>query len=404
MLRLPAANRKSHPRRTAGITSITALLLIPLLAMLAFAIDLGYIWRADAELQTAADSAALAGASQLFSYAVQANQSGLSATQRGLLQSAAIQQVRTRARTFVGYHTAGGVPLVVNDSDITIGYIADPTVPPSQSGGTWLAGATDPFPNSVQVVVRRDQSVSTGPLGLFFGRTIGTPTSERSAASVASLRGTNVTGFVGTGSRMLPIAMSIGTLNALLGSASPPAGVVLQDNYTVTLPAAGGAVPPSNVTAGGDGVSEASIFPATTTPGNFGMLSLHSGKESSASVYDQWITSGPTAADLATFGPSGLQAGMTLSGGPGLKASEDSPLKSIIGVPHVMPVYDTYAGSGANTTYHIVSFVGATVVAVDLKGGSKYVQIQLTPVTDPTATLGSGGNAVLVYRGVSLTR
>ena len=42
------------------------LMLIPLLAMVAFAVDLGYAWRADAELQAAADAAALAGATDLF--------------------------------------------------------------------------------------------------------------------------------------------------------------------------------------------------------------------------------------------------------------------------------------------------------------------------------------------------
>jgi hypothetical protein len=330
----------------------------------------------------------------------------LTATQRATLQGTALQQVRARARSFVGYHTAGGVLLVVNDSDITIGYIADPSQPPSQSGGTWLAGPTDPFPNSVQVIVRRDSTVSTGPLGLFFGRMIGSPNSARLASATATLRGPNVTGFAGTGSRMLPIAMSLDTFNALTGaSATPPTGVQLQDSFTVALPTAGGPTPPANVTTGADGIMEASVFPNGTTPGNFGLLSLHAGPESAASTYDQWITNGPTAAELATFGPSGLQAGMTLSGGGGLKASDESALLSTIGEPHVMPVFDTFAGSGSNTTYHIVGFVGATIVAADLHSGTKYVKVQLTPVVDPTATVGSvPGSTVLVYRGVSLTR
>src|SRR5262249_755831 len=122
-------------------------------------------------------------------------------------------------------------------------------------------------------------------------------------------------------------------------------------------------------------------------------------------TYATWITNGPSATDLATFGANGIQAPLTMYGGPGLKATEQAPLSSIIGRPSVMPVYDTYTSSGANTTYHVVGFVGPSGVAVDLKGANKNVTIQLTPVVDPTATVGSGsGSGLFVYRGISLTR
>jgi Flp pilus assembly protein TadG len=395
----------SRPQRHGGITALTALLLIPLIAVLAFTIDLGYIWRADGELQNAADSAALAGASQLLLYAVPASKPSLTASQQLALQAAALAAVRARARTFVGYHTAGDVSLVVNDGDITIGYIADPAQPPSTSAGAWVTGPSAPFPNSVQVIVRRDSTVTTGPLGLFFGRVIGTASSERRASATATLRGQNITGFAGTGGRMLPIGMSQATFQYLQGSnPTPPPGVTLQDNYRVTLPVSG-VSPPLNVTPGADGISEVSVYPGTTTPGNFGLLSLTNSNISSATTYANWITAGPSATDLATFGANGIQAPLTMYAGPGLKATEQGPLSSIIGRPSVMPVYDTYTSSGANTMYHIIGFVGATVVAVDLAGANKNVTIQLTPVVDPTATVGSSsGSGIFVYKGISLTR
>jgi Flp pilus assembly protein TadG len=395
----------SRLQRHGGITALTALMLIPLIAVLAFAIDLGYIWRTDGELQNAADSAALAGASQLLLYAVPASQPSLSASQQLALQVAALSAVRARARTFVGYHTAGDVSLVVNDADITIGYIADPVQPPSSSAGAWVTGPTAPFPNSVQVIVRRDSTVTTGSLGLFFGRLIGTATSDRRASATATLRGQNITGFAGTGGRMLPIGMSQATFQYLAGTnPTPPPGVTLQDNYTVTLPVSG-VSPPANVTSKPDGTSEATVYPGSSTAGNFGLLSLTNSNVSSAPTYANWITAGPSAADLATFGANGIQAPLTMYGGPGLKATEQGPLSSIIGRPSVMPIYDTYTSSGANTTYHVIGFVGATVVAVDLTGGNKNVTIQLTPVVDPTAAVGgSTATAPFVYRGVSLTR
>src|SRR5579871_5981243 len=55
-----------EPRR--GLMAVlTAILLVFLLGCVAFAVDLGYIIAARAQMQNAADSAALAGASQLLS-------------------------------------------------------------------------------------------------------------------------------------------------------------------------------------------------------------------------------------------------------------------------------------------------------------------------------------------------
>src|SRR5438034_1852820 len=59
-------SRRSHPRRGGGTAVVTALLLTPLLLMVAFAVDLCNVWRTDSELQAAADAAALAGASELL--------------------------------------------------------------------------------------------------------------------------------------------------------------------------------------------------------------------------------------------------------------------------------------------------------------------------------------------------
>jgi hypothetical protein len=381
-------------------------LLIPLIAVLAFAIDLGYLERADAELQNAADAAATAGASQLLLYAVPASKPSLSSSERATLEAGALAAARARARTFAGYHTAGDVPLVLDDADVTLGYIADPAQPPTSTAGAWVTDPAGPFPNSVRVMVRRDKTVSTGPLALFFGRVIGTASSERRASATATLRGQNISAFAGRGSHMLPLAMSQASLQYLQGSsATPPTGVTTGDNYTATLPVGGGAAPPGNVTSGPDGILEATIYPDRTTPGNFGLLSLTNSKTASATAYDSWITNGPNATDLATFGASGLQAPQTMYGGPGLKATEDKPLNSIIGRPSVMPIYDSYSSSGGNTTYHIVGFVGAMVVAVDLNAKDKYVTIQLMPVVDPTATAGGTTSGTqFIYRGISLTR
>ena len=58
-------------RRPGAVIPLFAILLIPLLGMLAFAIDIGYIALVRTDLQTAADAAALAGAEKLQSLYVQ---------------------------------------------------------------------------------------------------------------------------------------------------------------------------------------------------------------------------------------------------------------------------------------------------------------------------------------------
>jgi uncharacterized membrane protein len=58
-------------RRRGAVAPLFAILLIPLLGMLAFSIDLGYIALVATDLQTAADAAALAGAEKLQELYVQ---------------------------------------------------------------------------------------------------------------------------------------------------------------------------------------------------------------------------------------------------------------------------------------------------------------------------------------------
>src|SRR5579872_6988230 len=58
--------KASHNSRRGTVVVLTAILLIPLFAMLAFCIDLGYMVRVKADLQNAADACALAGACELM--------------------------------------------------------------------------------------------------------------------------------------------------------------------------------------------------------------------------------------------------------------------------------------------------------------------------------------------------
>src|SRR5262249_9092619 len=115
LMRLP---RSAAPRRGA-VAPLTAVLLIPLVAMLAFAVDMGYITHTRNELQAAADAAALAGANQLIDSYVSYYLPGLSASAKSSILSAASAQAKATAKTYAGYNSAADVSsLTLLDADI----------------------------------------------------------------------------------------------------------------------------------------------------------------------------------------------------------------------------------------------------------------------------------------------
>ncbi len=260
----------SFGRRRGGVTIWIVLLILPLFALTAFAVDLNYIWTVDAELQNAADAAALAGADQLLAPNTVACLPNTSPSQWDNLEQLAEQDAVSAAKARAATETAAGSAVVLNDADVQVGYIEDPSAAPGTPAGAFQAPSSGCFPNSVQVTVHRDATVPAGPLQLCFGPLLGKSSSARQVQATASLRGQNVTGFKGSGSRMLPIAMSLDARNALLGKPTdpsgnlglglgallsllnllnllyflfppvPPPGVQLQDAFTVTLPIAGG--------------------------------------------------------------------------------------------------------------------------------------------------------------------
>jgi Flp pilus assembly protein TadG len=402
MLRCP-----SRSFRRAGTTVIVILLLVPLLALVAFAVDLNHIWRTDIELQNAADAAAQAGAMRLMKYMARGN-GPLTATAQTALLAETQTAVAQQAVAYGQMHRAGDVNLVVNSSDVELGFVTDPGAASDTANGKFQTGATAPFPNSVRVTVRRDDTVSTGPLPLLFGPVLGTSSSRRVAVATSTLRGQNVTGFKGNGKSLLPLAMSLKSYQYLTGAATAPAGVV-HDNYTVTAGRDGGSTPPANVTHGPDGAVEVQIYPDPNSPGNFGLVSLKNSKTTDSNTFITWVLNGASPTDLATFGSNGLQvtavSNNSVDGGPGLKTPVIDNLVSTIGQSRACMVCGDPSGNGSNATYPVLGFVGVTVVSVDLVNNA--VWVQLSALIDSNITLGSGPSTrpgMLVYRGISLSR
>ena len=153
---MPSAFNSGQSNRQRGaIAVLAAFMLIILLAMVAFAVDLGYIAYAKTELQRSADAAALAAAARLPD------------------QAAAIQVAIASCK-----ENQPGVTPDLNPSGVEFGYW-------DQGGTSFEAASLGGSPSAVRVTVRR--TTATGnPLNLFFGRLLGKSFADVTASATAS--------------------------------------------------------------------------------------------------------------------------------------------------------------------------------------------------------------------------
>src|SRR5262245_9731689 len=101
--------RPAKKVRRGSIAPLTALLLVPLLGMVAFAVDMGWITHTQNQLQSAADAAALAGAGQLPEGFVKYYLSGQTTDAKATILASYTATARTSAQNYAGYSGAGDV-------------------------------------------------------------------------------------------------------------------------------------------------------------------------------------------------------------------------------------------------------------------------------------------------------
>src|SRR6266566_4670472 len=141
-------------RRRGAIIPLFAILLIPLMGMLAFSIDVGWIALVKTDLQTAADAAALAGAEKLQALYVNYQTAGLPGSQlsKGSILTTATTNTGTwdspmyTAEKFASYNKAGNVSIYVRDEDVSFSF--------NDGSGNfyqnyWAVGLAGGFPNSI---------------------------------------------------------------------------------------------------------------------------------------------------------------------------------------------------------------------------------------------------------------
>lgn len=382
-----------HPtslsRRRGAVAPLAAILLVPLLAMIAFAVDLGYLVQVKTELQHTADAAALAGAQALQQpYTLWV----VPTADKAALRAAAISAAKTAAKNYASYNRAGNRALTLLDSDIECGFL--------DANGTYTASpASNQYPNTVRVIVRRDSNANT-PVSLFFAPVLGASSVNMQATARATIyTGTittfrNVPGFNGG---LLPMTYDVDHWDGFVRTGQDPDG---------------------NESHASDGTPQVKVYPSVKYKGNFGQLALDD-EHAGSSEIRSWIDDGvpPGTFDLLTS--RGLlplpRANPTTDwlGDPGFKASTAMAVNDHQGERYILPLYkavnpgksngDGYeagSGSGSKYNYNIVRFVPIRIMYTNQT--NREILVQPSGHTDSNATFDPTTLAPAGSRGETL--
>jgi hypothetical protein len=362
---------------------LSAILMVGMMGLLAFAVDLGYLYNVRTEMQRAADASAIAACWELID-AGQVN--GVNNT--GVLTDNA----RTKARLYAGYNLVTQAQSQLSSGDISIGYIMNPTDPTSPFLTTGYTGSA----NAVRVTLRRT-SDQNGVVPLFFGPVLGVnDASLQSQATAAYLPG--VSGFKapsdGSNLGILPYALDEDTWNNMLAGGGT-------DSYRYTE--GSGAV-----TSAPDGIREVNLFPqGTGSPGNRGTVDIGGSNNSTSDIARQ-IVYGISASDMANLPGGKLEfdsnGKLYLNGDTGISAGVKDEMASIIGDTRIIPIFRSVTGNGNNATYTIVKFVGIRMMYVKLTGSNKQVMVQPAVVISKGAIPSTSIRSDYVYSPVWLVR
>ena len=376
-------SRKLARARRGNVIVLSAVLMVIMMGMIAFAVDLGYLYNSRTEMQRAADASAIAACWELIDEDVVT----------GLSNSSAITaDARTKARQFVALNKIAQSSANLADEDISVGYIADPGDPSSPFLSSGYSGA----PNAVKLRIRRTAQ-QNGTVPLFFGPVLGVSSasmeSEATAAYVPGLSGFKAPSD-GSNLGILPYALDQGTWNAMLAGGG-------SDSYKFSDDS-------GSVSTGGDGVREVNLFPqGTGAPGNRGTVDIGGANNSTSDIAHQ-ILHGITPAEMAQM-PGGKlsfddNGKLYLNGDTGISAGVKDELASIVGETRIIPIFSNVTGNGNNATYTIVKFCGVRVMYVKLTGSNKQVLVQPALCVTKGGIQSSGYQTDFVYSPVWLVR
>jgi hypothetical protein len=306
--------------------------MVPLIGMLAFSIDIGYLLKKRAELQRAADAAALAAVRDLVPDPY-GNQD--------------LDLVRQRVRKYAAANITDVSSFSVLDTDITIGRYDPETV------YTNFTILDDGVFDTVRVTLRRDGSANS-PIPLLFGGIFGMLDSEVSATATAIMQKGSI---LRPGLGVLPFSIP-------------------QSEWDKTLPGQvwsiygdGRMVNPDN----------------SEIPGNWGTLDLGTSSNSTADINFQ-VLNGLHQSHLdGLYNENRIPSSRNIdsrqsfwaNGDTGMSGGMKQSLQEIHGQPRLIPIFDTAVGQGGGLEFRITGWASAIVVDTHFHGANNtYVEIQ----------------------------
>lgn len=359
--------RRHRPSRRAATMVLAVLMITVMLGLVAFAVDLGYIYLVRTQLQVAADVAAMSAASELM--------------------DAADNAIST-AQDYAGRHVAGGRSCQLNAGDVELG---------RWNFGSRTFGPAEFDQNAIRVLTRCDETTG-GEHPMFFSNVFGISSNSARAEAVAAFVD-NFNGFGppsnGENSPILPLVLDEGTYELMQGGAGT-------DEWTWNPDL-------KEVTPGPDGIPEANFYPEKNgAAGNRGAVDIGR-KNSGAAALATQIRDGLTADELDYHGGSlslGDDGTLELGGKPGMNASIIKELEAIKGKPRIVPIFRKVSGNGRNAKYTIVKFAGVRVLETNSKGNDKRVIIQPARVIVRGGIPADGPNRRThdIFSAVSLVR
>lgn len=350
-------SNRIHQDRRGAVAVLTLCMMIVMLAFIAFAVDIGYLYCVDTELQRTADAAAIAAAWRL----VEQDQAGAT------VNAETLATVATEAGQYAALNTVGNTAVSLSDSDTDIGELAYPF------SSTSAMSFTDPNRfNAVKVRIRKTSAADgNGSVPLFFARILGMSSCdmqrEATAAFLNDFRGFQTPGD-GRNLEILPFALDKATWDDLLAG-------IGSDNYKWDRET-------KRVTCGHDGILEVNLYPqGTGSPGNRGTVDIGPANNSTSDICRQ-IRYGISKSDMDCIGGKlefNEEGKLFLNGDTGISAGVKDDLASIIGQLRIIPVFSDVAGPGNNAEYTIVRFIGARIMYVKLTGSPSGKQVIIQP-------------------------
>ena len=352
-------SRHALRRRAGSILVLTAVMMVLMFAMLAMAVDLGYVALVRTQSQSSADAAALAATWDLI------RGDSLSTPGNAVPELAV---ARSTAAQFAGLNRVGGLAPTLADADVAFGRFE------YSPGGAILNFANPSIYNATRVRVRRAVS-QNGEVPMFFVRVLGIHSASSQAEATAAFLD-NFSGFklptTGTGKLgVLPFAMDKQSWVALM------AGQSASDQFTWNMDT-------GQITSGADGKAEVDLYPhGTGSPGNRGTVDIGNTNNSTKDLSRQ-IREGISAADLAQLGGK-LELGpggtLQLNGDTGISAGVKDDLLAVRGQPRVIPLFSSVSGPGNNAQYTIVGFAGVRIMEVVLTGSMSSKRVLIQPAS-----------------------